>query len=127
MWYLFVVCCARAANGHAAAEPTIPLMKSRRRIAFPRLGLRRIGRDYSRDLRSTKWGSGIKLHSSNSEPPMSALGQKRTLKGIHPMSALPPKVDIAQHRRHVRFVPKADIHHLTRSPRQLSREARAAR
>jgi hypothetical protein len=31
--------------------------------------------EYSRDLRSTKWG----LHSSNSEPPMSALGQKQTL------------------------------------------------
>ena len=25
------------------------------------------------------------------------------------MSALPPKADIAEHRRHVRFVPKADI------------------
>jgi hypothetical protein len=25
------------------------------------------------------------------------------------MSALPPKTDIAQHDRHVRFVPKADI------------------
>src|SRR5215469_9163227 len=105
MWYLFVVCCARAANGHAAAEPTIPLMKSRRRIAFPRLGLRRIGRDYSRDLRSTKWGSGIKLHSSNSEPPMSALGQKQTSRHLQPMSALPPKADIAKAIGHVRFVP----------------------
>jgi hypothetical protein len=28
------VCCARAASGHAAAEPTITVMKSRRRIAF---------------------------------------------------------------------------------------------
>jgi len=27
-------CCARATSGHAAAEPTIALMKSRRRIAF---------------------------------------------------------------------------------------------
>jgi hypothetical protein len=25
------------------------------------------------------------------------------------MSALPPKADIAERRRHVRFVPKADI------------------
>jgi hypothetical protein len=38
--------------------------------------------------------SGIKLHSSNFEPPM---------------SALPPKADIAACDRHVRFVPKADI------------------
>src|SRR5262249_8682189 len=28
------VCCARAASGHAVAEPINPLMKSRRRIAF---------------------------------------------------------------------------------------------
>src|SRR6266699_985392 len=27
-------CCAAAASGHAAAEPTIALIKSRRRIAF---------------------------------------------------------------------------------------------
>jgi len=27
------------------------------------------------------------------------------------MSALPPKADIAEHRREVRFVPKADILH----------------
>jgi hypothetical protein len=30
-------CCARATRGQAVAEPTIPLMKSRRRIAAPRL------------------------------------------------------------------------------------------
>src|SRR5262249_50784164 len=29
-------CCARAASGQVAAEPTITLMKSRRRIAFPK-------------------------------------------------------------------------------------------
>ena len=40
---------------------------------------------------------------------MSALGRKRTLKRRHPMSALPPKVDIRQDNRDVRFVPKADI------------------
>jgi hypothetical protein len=28
--------CARAAIGQAAAEPTIPLIKLRRRIAFPK-------------------------------------------------------------------------------------------
>ena len=40
---------------------------------------------------------------------MSALGQKQTLKGLHPMSALPPKADIGTQSRNVRFVPKADI------------------
>ena len=37
-------------------------------------------------------------------PAMSALGQKRTLKRLGPMSALPPKADIAEHDWHVRFV-----------------------
>jgi hypothetical protein len=40
---------------------------------------------------------------------MSALGQKRTLKPFCPMSALPPKADVGCTRRHVRFVPKAEI------------------
>src|SRR6516164_10113990 len=52
-------CCARATNGHAAPEPTITLMKSRRRIAFPEAEdhAKRIA-DYIRDLRPAKWGSG---------------------------------------------------------------------
>ena len=52
--------------------------------------------------------SVVSLHSSNPEPLMSALGQKRTLRGVRPMSALPSKADIDQHGRDVRFVPKAD-------------------
>ena len=40
---------------------------------------------------------------------MSALGQKRTCRSETAMSALPPKADIAERDRHVRFVPKADI------------------
>jgi len=51
----------------------------------------------------------LPLRSSNPEPLMSALGQQRTLKRLRPMSALPPKADIAECRFHVRFVPKADI------------------
>jgi len=71
-------CCARAANGQAAAEPAM-LMKSRRRIAFPQ-GPNCATRfcNYSRDLRPAKWGSGAILHGSNPERSMSALGQKRT-------------------------------------------------
>jgi hypothetical protein len=40
---------------------------------------------------------------------MSALGQKQTSRHLQPMSALPPKADIAERDRHVCFVPKADI------------------
>jgi hypothetical protein len=40
---------------------------------------------------------------------MSALGQKQTSDCSPLMSALPPKADIVQHDRDVRFVPKADM------------------
>ena len=40
---------------------------------------------------------------------MSALGQKRALRGVRPMSALPPKADIETQPRDVRYVPKADM------------------
>jgi len=40
--------------------------------------------------------------------PMSALGQKRTLQSVRPMSALPPKADISECDRNVRQVPIAD-------------------
>jgi hypothetical protein len=49
------------------------------------------------------------LHGGNPEPLMSALGQKQTLEHLRAMSALPPKADIAERDRHVRFVPIADI------------------
>ena len=52
-----VGCYARAASGDAA-EAVIPLMKSRRRIAFTKAGTTPNRTDYSRDLRTTKWGSG---------------------------------------------------------------------
>jgi hypothetical protein len=46
------------------------------------------------DLRPAKRGLGVKLQGGNPELPMSALGQKRTLRGVRPMSALPPIADI---------------------------------
>jgi hypothetical protein len=61
------------------------------------------------ELRPAKWGSTVVLRSSNSQRPMSALGQKRTLDMFQCMSALTPKADITDHDQHVRFVPKADI------------------
>jgi hypothetical protein len=54
----FLACCARAMSGQAAAEPTIPLMKLRRRIAFPKAKDRAGSLDYSRDLRPAEWDSG---------------------------------------------------------------------
>jgi hypothetical protein len=50
-------------------------------------------------LRLAKWVSGVSLHGSNPEPPMSALGQKQTLHQFSVMSALPPKADIADFER----------------------------
>jgi hypothetical protein len=40
---------------------------------------------------------------------VSALGQKRTSHHVRSMSALPPKADIRQGNRDVRFVPLADF------------------
>jgi hypothetical protein len=40
-------------------------------------------------------GCRIELHSSNSEALMSALGHKRTLRLVNPVSALLIKADIA--------------------------------
>jgi len=40
---------------------------------------------------------------------MSALDHKQIFSEVCAMSALPPKADIVQHDRDVRFVPKADI------------------
>jgi hypothetical protein len=40
---------------------------------------------------------------------MSALGHKRTLEPVKAMSALPPKADVCDATRDVRFGPEADI------------------
>ena len=77
------ICCARAASGQAAPEPTIPLTKSRRRIASPR-GLRSAPTvTYRTQLQqgfaTGEMGFGVSLHGSNLRSLMSALGQKRTL------------------------------------------------
>jgi hypothetical protein len=90
-------------------------MKSRRRIACPEAqDHANCIDDYSRDLRLTKWGSGVSLQGSDPEPPMSALGQKQTLGKVTLMSALPPKADIGTQSWNVRFVPKADIQAIVR-------------
>jgi hypothetical protein len=40
---------------------------------------------------------------------MTALGHERAFADVCVISALPPKADIAEHGRHVRLVPKADV------------------
>jgi hypothetical protein len=52
---------------------------------------------------------GYIVHHGKFRLPMSALGQKQTSRHLKPMSALPPKADIADAMRNVRFVPEADI------------------
>jgi hypothetical protein len=73
-------------------------MKSRRRIAAPKT---QSLCDYALELTQLQqgfvtdgMGFRVKLHSSNFEPLMSALGQKQTSRHLQPMSALPPKADI---------------------------------
>ena len=83
---------ARAASGRAVTESTLTLMKSRRRIAFPEAGTTPIRTRLRQEFAIKKWGVGIKLHSSNREARMSALGQ-----------------DIDDRSGDVRFTPKADI------------------
>jgi hypothetical protein len=51
---------------------------------------------------------GVVRHS-NIKRRMSALGQKRTLRLVRLMSALPPKADIDERGCHLRFVPIAAI------------------
>jgi hypothetical protein len=68
------------------------LMKSRRRIAFPQgPNCATWFYNYSRISLLAEWVSGVSLHSSNPEPPMPALGQKRTSQDVRVMSAYPQK------------------------------------
>jgi len=60
--------CARATNGNAAVKTAIPSMKARRRIAAPQ------GSGLHQGFAIDEMGFRDKLHSSNSELPMSALG-----------------------------------------------------
>ena len=79
-------------------------MKSRRRIAFTKAGTTPNRTRLQQGFAADEMGFRVKLHGSNFEPLMSALGQKRTFGIVQLMSALPPKADIAKRYRHVRFV-----------------------
>jgi hypothetical protein len=69
-------------------------MKSRRRIAFPRLRTAPTSvkaANYSRDLQSAKWGSMIICTANNLEA--HEMGSKADITP-RPLHALPPKADI---------------------------------
>jgi hypothetical protein len=77
-------------------------------------------------------GINVLLRSKNPEPPMSALGHKRTWRLQFAMSALSPKADIPQRRLDVCFVPKVDIEKTSKSacgkrPAGLSLSCRLAK
>jgi hypothetical protein len=58
--------CACAVNGHATADPEIPVMKSRRRIAFLKAwDHANCIDDYSRDLRPAEWAPTVILRGNN--------------------------------------------------------------
>src|SRR6516225_2179567 len=111
-----------ARSGHSHCRKSA-FIRSPRRLWRAAPGLRWLGRDYSRDLRTAEWGPTVILRGNNPQDRMSALGQKQTSRHLQPMSALPPKADIAEHARNVRVVPKADIRRLIRSPRRRRRQA----
>jgi hypothetical protein len=68
-------------------------------------------------------GFRVKLHGSNFEPLMPALGHKRTLRCISLMSALPPKADMLAVSRN--FIDRPPFfqpsRHVPRSYRRASR------
>src|SRR5262249_15570446 len=97
------------------------LMKSRRRISFTKAGTTPNRTRLQQGFAIDEMGYEARLHGSNPEPPMSALGQKQTWKLVRVMSALPPKADMDQQGRDVRFVPIADIS-LIQSPRRHEQE-----
>jgi len=69
------------------------LMNSRRLMGFTPLA-----ENHLRASLIRTWSDGHAPHRSMSSGLMSALGQKQTLGKVRPMSALPPKADIALHR-----------------------------
>jgi hypothetical protein len=73
-----------------------------RRLAF-------ICRDQCAELNQTDQRDFLGCGTSIESLPMSALGQKRTLRRIKPMSALLPKADIEGYSPNVRFVPIGDV------------------
>jgi hypothetical protein len=66
-------CCAFAASGQAMADPAILLMRSRRRIAFPKAETAPIRTRLQQGFAIDEMGFPVKLHDNNLRPLMSAL------------------------------------------------------
>src|SRR6516165_5796432 len=80
-WYVLVVVCASTCQGATTIAPAIPLMKSRRRIAFSKAldcADYRSQRILQQGFAVMKWVLGVRSQGTNNEPLMSALGQKET-------------------------------------------------
>jgi hypothetical protein len=78
-------------------------------LPSPRLKLRDLVLQLQQGFATGEMGFRGQFAGHQPEPFMSALGQKQTSRHLQPMSALPPKADIAWHGDHVRFVPKAEM------------------
>src|SRR6185436_18709884 len=76
-------CCARAASGQATADPAIPAMKSRRRIAFPRLGTTHSTQAIKTGICDQRYGVKFCLRGSILEPPMTGVGQTLPVRPDH--------------------------------------------
>jgi len=102
-------CCARAASGHETADPTILVMKSRRRITLPSLGYRQFrlpthAHQY-RNLRPAKCDEMVSLHCINLELLMTEMGQRRRSSAVQQCPRLPPIAGIRLIPNDCRLVP----------------------
>src|SRR6516164_5240193 len=79
-------CCARAAGGQTAADPAIALMKSRRRIAFPRGS--RLRRHSLRELQQVlaHGGMGFQAHCARQQ---CRAADVRFVRRVQPIDATP--------------------------------------
>jgi hypothetical protein len=93
-------CCARMANGQAAAAATRNMMQSRRLMYGSRSG-------HSKSV----WRVRQPMSALGREMvrPMSQTGQKRRFGDVTVSCALPLKADIYRKGRHVSNVPLADV------------------
>ena len=96
-WIVFGGGRVRAASGQTAATPATALMKSRRRIAPPRLRIRHRS--------GSNWQTGSGQNGAQ-QCPLWVKSRHGALKTRCPL--YPPEADIPQSRLDVRFVPKAD-------------------
>src|SRR5215472_17552431 len=81
--------CARAVSDHATTVLLKSLMNSRRLMGFTPLAENHLRKSLIRSSSESYVPHCIRVGR-----PMSALGHKRTLKRLHPMSAIPPKADM---------------------------------